>query len=52
MKTHPAPPVPSKTEAERFDSEVRETFTVSKEEMRRSEAEWQKNQDKKQPKKP
>ncbi len=41
MKTLPVPPVPGKTEAERFDNAVRKTFTVSKEEMQRREAEWQ-----------
>ena len=30
MKPLPAPPVPGKTEAERFDNAVRKTFTVSK----------------------
>jgi hypothetical protein len=38
-----APPVPGKTEAERFENEVRKTFNVSKEEMQRREAEWQRN---------
>jgi hypothetical protein len=42
MKPLPAPPVPGNTEAERFDNAVRKTFTVSKEEMQRREAEWQK----------
>jgi hypothetical protein len=46
MKPLAAPPVPGKTEAERFDNAVRKTFTVSKEEMQRREAEWQRNQDK------
>jgi hypothetical protein len=41
MKPLPAPPVPGNTEAERFDSAVRKTFTVSKQEMQRREAEWQ-----------
>lgn len=44
MKPLPAPPVPGTTEAERFDNAVRKTFTVSKEEMQRREAEWQRNQ--------
>lgn len=52
MKPRPASPVPGKTEAERFDNAIRKTFTVSKEEMQRREAEWQKNQGKRQPKKP
>jgi hypothetical protein len=47
MKPLPAPPVPGKTEAERFDNAVRKMFIVSKEEMPRREAEWQKTQDKK-----
>jgi hypothetical protein len=47
MKTQPPPAVPGKTEAERFDNAVRHTFTVSKEEMQRREAEWQKTQAKK-----
>jgi hypothetical protein len=42
MKTLPAPVVPGNTEAERFDNAVRKVFTVSKEEMQRREAEWQK----------
>jgi hypothetical protein len=41
MKTLPPPEVPGKTEAERFDNAVRKTFTVSKEEIERREAEWQ-----------
>ena len=41
MNVRPAPPVPGKTDAERFDYAVRKTFTVSKEEMQRREAEWQ-----------
>jgi hypothetical protein len=42
MKTQPAPPVPGDTEPQRFDNAVRTMFTVSKEEMQRREAEWQK----------
>jgi len=42
VKTQPPPTVPGDTEAERFDSAVRTIFTVSKEEMQRREAEWQK----------
>jgi hypothetical protein len=41
MKPLPAPPVPGKTESERFDNAIRKTFTVSKEEMQRREVEWQ-----------
>ena len=44
MKPLPAPSVPGNTDAERFDSAIRKTFTVSKEEMRRREAEWQRTQ--------
>jgi hypothetical protein len=44
MKPLPAPPVPGKTEAQRFDNAVRKAFTVSKEEMQRRETEWQKTQ--------
>jgi hypothetical protein len=39
-------PLPGKTEAERFDNAIRETFTVSKEEMQHREAQWQKVQGK------
>jgi hypothetical protein len=45
MKPLPAPTVPGKSEAERFDNAVRKTFTVSKEEMQRREAEWQRTHD-------
>ena len=41
MKPLPAPPVPGNTEAKRFDNAVRKVFTVSKQEMQRREAEWQ-----------
>jgi hypothetical protein len=41
MKPLPAPSVPGKTEAERFDNAVRKALTVSKEEMQPREAEWQ-----------
>ena len=47
MKTQPPPVVPGKTEAKRFDGAVRKMFTVSKEEMERREAEWQRTQGKK-----
>ena len=46
MKPLPAPIVPGKTEAERFDNAVRKTFTVSKDELARREAEWQKTHSK------
>jgi hypothetical protein len=42
MNVRPAPAVPGKTESERMDSAARTIFTVSKEEMQRREAEWQK----------
>jgi hypothetical protein len=45
MKPLPAPPVPGKTEAERFSNAVNKAFTVSKEEMQRREAEWRRSQD-------
>ena len=51
MKPLPAPPVPGKTEAERFNNAVSKAFTVSKEEIQRREAEWQKAQDKPSPEK-
>jgi hypothetical protein len=47
MKPLPAPPVPGKTEAERFSHAVSKAFTVSKEEMQRREAEWQRTNGKK-----
>lgn len=47
MKIQPAPPVPGDTDAQRLDSAVRKMFTVSKEEMQRREATWQKTQSKK-----
>lgn len=47
MKTQPPSEVPGKTEAERFDNAVRHTFKISKEEIRRREAEWKKTQGKK-----
>jgi hypothetical protein len=52
MKPQPAPSVPGDTDTERFDNAVRKLFTVSKEEMQRREAEWQRLQSKKHPKKP
>ncbi len=51
MKTLPAPPVPGDTDAERFRNAVDKAFSVSKEEMQRREAEWQKTQGKKPAKK-
>jgi hypothetical protein len=45
MEPLPSPPVPGKTEAERFSNAVHKMFTVSKEEMQRQEAEWLRAQD-------
>jgi hypothetical protein len=45
MKRQPAPSVPGNTDAQRLDSAVRQMFTVSKEEMQRREADWQKSQE-------
>jgi hypothetical protein len=47
MNPLPPPSVPGKSESERFDNAVRKTFTVTKEEMQRREAEWQRNNGKK-----
>ena len=47
MKPSPAPNVRGKTEAERFDNAVRKIFSVSKEELLKREAEWQRQQAKK-----
>jgi hypothetical protein len=52
MKPLPAPPVPGKSEAERFSNAVSKAFTVSKEEIQRREAEWQKTQTRKHPRRP
>jgi len=41
MKPHPAPPVPGKTEAEKFDNAVRKLFSVSKDDFLKAEAEYQ-----------
>ena len=52
MNPKPPPVIPGSTDAERFDNAVRKTFTVSKEEIERREAEWQRTQSgKKSPKK-
>jgi hypothetical protein len=48
----PWPPVPGNTEAGRFDNAVRNTFTVSKEEIERRNVEWQKTNGNEFPKKP
>ncbi len=47
----PAPRVPGNTEAERFDNAVRQMFTVSKDELLKREAKWQKARAKKKTKK-
>jgi hypothetical protein len=47
MNIRPAPAVPGKTEAERFDNAVQKMFSTPKEEMQRREAEWQKANGKK-----
>jgi hypothetical protein len=43
MNVRAASPVPGNSDAERFDNAVRKTFTVSKEEMERREAEWKRS---------
>ena len=48
MNPLPAPKVPGNTEAERFDNAVRKIFSVSKEELLKREAEWQRTHPKKQ----
>ncbi len=40
MKPLPAPEVPGKTEAEKFDNAVRKLFTVSKEQLLKEGAKW------------
>lgn len=52
MNPKPAPVIPGNTDAERFNNAARKTFTVSKEEMQRREAEWQKTNGKKTHSKP
>jgi hypothetical protein len=54
MNPHPPPPVPGKTEFERFDNAVRHIFSVSKEEIERREQLEKRKRDRKkpQPKKP
>ena len=47
MKTLRAPYVPGKTEAERFENAVRKIFSVSKEELLKREADWQRQRAKK-----
>jgi hypothetical protein len=52
MKPLPPPDIPGKTEFQRFDNAVRRVLTVSKEDMRKREAEYQKErEEKRRPKK-
>ena len=41
MKPLPPPDIPGTTEAERMDWAVRKMFSVSKQEIERREADWQ-----------
>jgi len=47
MKPLPAPQVPGETEAEKFDNAVRKLFTISKDELLKAEAKWDRAQAKK-----
>jgi len=47
MKPLPAPNVPGKTEFERFDNAVRQVLNVSKEELLKREAQYQKERKRK-----
>lgn len=47
MKPLPAPHVPGKTEAERFDNAVRKIFSVSKEDVLRAGTKWKKARERK-----
>jgi len=47
MKPAPAPQVPGRTEAERFDNAVRKLFTVSKEDYLKEEARLKKLRERK-----
>jgi len=47
MKPLPAPFVPGKTEFERFDNAMRQVLGVSKEELLKREAEYQKERKRK-----
>ncbi len=42
MKPLPPPNIPGKTEAKRLDNAARKMFTVSKQEIERRDAGWQK----------
>jgi hypothetical protein len=44
VKPSQAPTVPGKTDAERFDNAVRKIFSVSKDELLKREAKWQRQQ--------
>jgi hypothetical protein len=43
MKTLPAPDVPGRTEAERFDNALRQVFSVSKDDLLKREAQEKKS---------
>jgi hypothetical protein len=49
MKPLPPPPVPGKTDYERFDNAVRHIFSVSKEEIERREQSEKRKRDRKKP---
>jgi hypothetical protein len=51
MKPLPPPPVPGKTESERFDNAVRQVLSVSKEELLKREEREKNNPEVKRPKK-
>jgi hypothetical protein len=47
MKPLPAPPVPGKTEAERFDNALRQVFSVSKDDLLKKEAQEKRKKERK-----
>ena len=47
MKPLPAPNVPGKTEAERFDNALRHVFTVSKDDLLKKEAQEKRKRERK-----
>ena len=47
MNPHPPPPVPGKTDYERFDNAVRHVFALSKEEIEKREQAEKKKRDRK-----
>ena len=47
MKPLPAPAVPGKTEAERFDNALRHIFTVSKSDLLKKEAQEKRKKERK-----